>query len=611
MKRDSNVQDAMANNSITLSTLDFDSIKENLKNHLRSQSIFKDYDFDGSNMAVLLDVLAYNTSLNATYMNMLASESFLDSAQMRSSVVSHAKELNYRPRSARSAVATIKLNVEQTNSNVLTIPKGTTFTSIYNLQTFSFTTDSVQVFFAPLNANTGTYKFETTPFDIYEGFYVTENFAMDYSNETQRFILSNELIDTTSLVVNSIEDSGTVVNYILSDTLLGLDKNSKKYFLQATEDDKYEILFGDDILGRKPKDGALIQIQYRISSGDVTNGAASFIADSDLTSDSSGRVTVTTITAASGGEVAESLDSIKYNAPRHFQTQERAVSDTDYEDLLKISFPEIQAISVYGGENVNPPAYGKVFIALSISGVDGIPESKRQQYYSYIKPKMVGPMQPVFVNPTYLFCRVDSGVTYNLNVTTLKPDEISLLVAAAISKYNDTNLNDFNSTLFNSKFARAIDESHSSILSNDTECRVYKKIYPTLGVSQSFDVLFGLPIRSDIPKLESSHSTTKLKALFSSPFTYNNQTCIIEDDGNGILRLMTATNSDYNIVKEVGTIDYASGKLQITNLNVDKYEGTSIRIYVLPASRDIVSAKNDIFRIELDEVNIQVEATRQ
>lgn len=602
----------MANNSIALATLDFESIKENLKSHMRSQQIFKDYDFEGSNISAILNVLAYNTALNGHYANMLASESFLDSAQLRSSIVSHAKELNYRPRSARSSKATIKLFVEQNNNSVLTIPKGTTFTALYNFQTFSFSTDSVKVYFAALDPASGTYKFETDEFDIYEGFYVTETFVVDYANETARYILSNPMIDTTSLVVNSIEDAGaSTINYTLSDTLLGLNKTSTKYFLQATETDKYEIIFGDDILGRKPKDGAVIQVQYRISTGSLPNGATVFSIDSDITTDKLGRIKVATITKSLGGDFAETDASIKYNAPRHFQTQERAVSDTDYEDLFKSYYPEIDAISVYGGENTNPPQYGKVFIALSIAGIDGIPQSKTQEYYNFIRPKMVGPIQPVFVNPTYLYCRIDTNVKYNLNVTTLKPEEIRLLVSAAIAKYNVDQLNDFNATLYNSRFARVIDDAHSSIVTNETEYRIYKKITPTLGVVQNIDISYGLGLRNDVPEIATTHSTTELRTVFSSPFVYNNDTVIIEDDGVGGLRLMTASGTNFTKVKDCGTVDYVKGTMQITNLQVDKYDGSSIRLYALPASRTITSARNDIFKIELDEVVINVETVRE
>jgi hypothetical protein len=602
----------MANNSITLATLDFDAIKANLKSHLRSQQIFKDYDFDGSNMSVLLDVLAYNTSLNAHYMNMLASESFLDSAQLRSSVVSHAKELNYRPRSARSAKATVKLILEQNNSNVLTIPKGTTFTATYNFQTFSFSTDSVKVFFAPLDKVSNTYKFVTDEFDIYEGFYVTETFVMDYTNESLRFILSNSMIDTTSIVVNSIEDGqSSIVNYTESSSLLGLDANSTKFFLQATEQDKYEVIFGDDIIGRRPKNGAVVQVQYRIATGAIANGATLFTIDGDLTSDNSGRLSVKTTVKALGGDAPESIASIKFNAPRHFQTQERAVADGDYEDLFRSGFPEIDAVSVYGGETTIPPAYGKVFIALSLAGIDAIPESKKQEYYNFIKPKMVGPIQPVFVDPTYLYCRVDTNVKYNLNVTTLKPEEIRLLVAAKIFEYNSGQMNDFSSTLYNSRFTRSIDDAHPAIVSNETDTRVYKKITPVLGITQNIDVSYGISLRSDVPELASQHASTELRTIYSSTFTYNNQTVIIEDDGNGNLRLMAPTGSTYTKVKDIGTVDYRNGKLQLTNLSVDKYDGTSIRLFALAATKDITSARNDIFRIELDEVNINVETVRE
>jgi hypothetical protein len=394
----------MANNSINIATLDFDTIKANLKSHLKSQAIFKDFDFEGSNIAVLIELLAYNTALQSFYLNMLASESFLDSAQLRSSVISHAKELNYRPRSARSAKGTIKLNVEQNNSSTLTIPKGTTFTATYNFQTYTFSTNEVKVYFTALDPTTGTYKFETGDIDIYEGFFVTETFVMDYSNESLRFVLSNPMIDTNSLVVTSIEDGGsTLINYTLADSLLGLDDQSRNYFLQAAELEKYELIFGDDIIGRRPADGATIAVQYRISSGAIPNGATLFAPDIDLTSDNSGRVTVTTITKAIGGDEPESVSSIKFNAPRHFQTQQRAITTNDYETLFKSKFPEIDAISVYGGELVSPPQYGKVFISLSVDGLEIIPTSKKQEYFDFIKPMMANPIQPVFIDPTFVY----------------------------------------------------------------------------------------------------------------------------------------------------------------------------------------------------------------
>lgn len=602
----------MANNSLNLAALDFDTIKANLKAHLRSQPIFKDFDFDGSNMAVLLDILALNTSHNAFYMNMLTSESFLDSAQLRSSVVSHAKELNYRPRSARSAKATIQLNVEQNNNNTLTIPKGTSFTATYNFQTYTFTTDQVKVYFSSLDQTTGTYKFQTDEIDVYEGFYLTETFVMDYANESLRFVLSNPMIDTNSLVVNVIEGGGSsVLNYKLSDTLLGLTNQSRSYFIQACEQDKYELVFGDDIIGRRPADGAVIAVQYRTSSGAAPNGASLFAPDIDLTSDNSGRVTVSTVVKAVGGDEAESIASIKFNAPRHFQTQERAITTSDYETLLKTQFPEIDAISVYGGDLVDPPQYGKVFIALSVDGLETIPNSRKQEYENFIKPKMANPIQPVFVNPSFVYVRVDSTVKYNLNVTGLKADEIGLLAAASISNYSDNNLNDFAATLYGSKFVAAIDNSHESIVSNDTVLNVYKKFYPSLGTPQNIDINFGVALRNDIPPLDKSHNADELRTVFSSAFMVDGDVMIIEDDGVGTLRLMRPAGASFIYVKDVGTIDYDRGVAKLISFKIDKYEGTSVRLYAQTRQNDITASFNDILKIDPSEVNIQVEAVRE
>ncbi len=601
----------MANTSINLASLDFETIKTNLTNHLTSQPIFKDYDFEGSNIAVLIDILAYNTALQSYYVNMLASESFLDSAQLRSSVLSHAKELNYKPRSARSAKATIQISVEQNNNNTLTIPKGTSFTSTYNFQTYSFTTNEVKVFYTDLDPTSGTYKFNTGDIDIYEGFYVTETFVMDYSNDSQRFILSNDMIDTDSMVVSVIEDNGsTILSYSQYDSLLGLTNETRAFFLQTADQDKYEVLFGDDIIGRKPADTSTITVQYRISSGSVVNGASLFACDSDLTSDNSGRVTILTTVKALGGDEPESISSIKFNAPRHYQTQERAITTSDYKNLMRSEFPEIEAISVYGGDEVNPPQYGKVFLSVSVSGLDSVPESKKDEYYQFIKPKMSNPLQPVFVDPSYVYARVDSTVKYNINITTLKQDEIRLLVSNAITQFNDDNLNDFNSTLYGSKFIATIDNSHTSIVSNNTEVFIFKKFIPQIGQSQNVEINFGITLKNDIPHLATSHIQNELRTIFSSTFTFNGDTVIIEDDGTGGLRIMRPSDAGYIFVKNIGTVDYMAGKVQITNLVVNSFEGFDIRIYARTSDMDITSSFNDILKIDPSELHIDVEVVR-
>lgn len=602
----------MADKTLNIATLDFETIKANLKAHLKTQAIFKDFDFEGSNIAVLIELLSYNTALQSFYMNMLASESFLDSAQLRSSVISHAKELNYRPRSARSAKATIRLAVEQNNSDTLTIPKGTTFTATYNFQTYTFSTNEIKVYYSSLDEETQTYKFETGDIDIYEGFYVTETFEMDSTNESLRFIISNPLVDTNSLVVTSVEDSGSsLVDYSQADSLLGLTSQSKKFFLQAAEQEKYEILFGDDIIGRRPPDGSVITVQYRIATGSIPNGASLFAPDIDLTSDNSGRVTVSTVTKALGGADPESTSSIKFNAPRHFQTQQRAITTTDYQTLFKSKFPEIDAISVYGGDLVSPPRYGKVFISVSVDGLEIIPTSKKQEYFNFIKPLMANPIQPVFVDPTFVYARIDTNVKYNLNITNLKPDEIRLLVSNAINTFNTDNLNDFSATLYGSRLVTAIDNAHASIVSNDTDVYIYKKIVPLIGPAQNIDINLGVELRDDIPQLSTVHITDELRTVFSSPFTHNGETVIIEDDGVGNLRIMKPTDFGFMFVKNVGTVDYKRGTLQLVNFSCEKFDGHSIRFYALPLGSDVTSSFSDILKIDPSEINVNIETVRQ
>lgn len=601
-----------SNTSINLATLDFDTIKSNLRTFMRSQDIFADYDFDGSNINMLLEVMAYNTHLNSFYTNMLASESFLDSAVLDSSVISHAKELNYLPRSARSAAATVVLTVEQAGQDFLVIPKGTPFSATVNSETFTFYTDETQIYYAAVNATSNTYTFTTDEISIYEGVYVSDTFITDYSQENQRFILSNKNIDTRSITVTSFEDSGSAnVAYLQATTMLDLTGSSKKYFIQLSETGKYEIVFGDDVIGRRPKDGSVIVVQYRACAGERPNGATVFTIDRDITADNSGRITTETEQSAIGGSAQETTASIKYNAPRHFQTQERAITTTDCETLLQQQFPEINALSVYGGESVTPKQYGKVFIAIDIADVDGIPDSKKTEYYQFIKPKMAMPIEPVFVNPSYLYYTVKSTVKYNLNVTNLKSNEIRTLVTSSILGYNEDNLNDFNKTLRYSKLINEIDDAHTSIISNQTEVEIYKKILLDVGAPQNIDIDFNIHIHSSYPVLTAAHPSEDLHAIRSSYFVFNGDRVLLEDDGNGVIRIIKTVGDKDIKIKDVGTVDYHTGKIKLTNFIVDSYEGSYFKIYALPHDKDIVPYKSDIFTLETEEINITVEASRE
>lgn len=612
----------MSNSSINLVDLDFATLKRSLRDYLSSQDQFKDYNFDGSSMNVLLDILSYNTYKNAFYLNMIGSEGFLDSAQMKESVFSHAKELNYLPRSTKSAIANVTVSFTATGvSQPYVIRKGETFSAVVRQNAYVFSTVSDQILTSSNNSFTAT-------FDIYEGRYVADSYVVD--TDTRSYKISNENVDTSSLTVLVYEnDSTTPKVFKEAKTLLGLNENSEVYFLQTSYDGKYEIIFGDGVLGRKPVLGSTVVLDYRVSSGEEANGARNFAANFDPTGSaeltSSVRVAVNDYSPTSdsafavNGASPESIESIRYYAPRHFQTQERAVTANDYETLLKTQFPEIGAISVYGGEEVNPPRYGRVFVAVDIQNVNGLPDSKKQEYYSFLKSRVPLSIDPIFIEPEFTFVQVNSKIKYNVNNTTKTAQNLKTSTTLAVNEFAQTFLNDFKSTLRYSKLTTTIDEVDPSIVSNQTELFAYKKIIPTLGRPQNIDINFNMPLRKTyylLDKVVKDKSITQgdievAHSVRSSTLTFNGDKCEIEDNGAGQLRLVKVSDDEHTIIRTIGTVDYATGRIQLTNFSVDSFDGNFLKIYVTPAEKDIVITKNEILFVESDEINLEVEAIRE
>lgn len=592
----------MANSNINLVNLDFDTIKDNFKVYLKAQDRFKDYDFDGSNMNVLLDVLSYNTYLNSFYTNMVASEMFLDTAQLKDSVASHAKELNYLPRSFKSAEAVVDITINTGSPTIksITMPKGTSFSTRIGSNSFSFSIDKNYV----LTGNSGI--FSATDISLFEGDYINDSFTVNYSQSAQRYVLNNPTIDTDSLTVSVIEDNGAVVlEYSYATSLFGLDATSKVFFLQPAENEKYEIIFGDGVVGRKPKDGSVIVADYRVTNGELPNGAFKFVTDGPIETFSN--VSISTKTAAIGGAVNETIESIRFNAPRHFTTQERAVTATDYETLLKINFPEVNAVSVYGGEEEDPPQYGRVFIAVDISNVEGLPTTKINDYYRFIKQRAPVSIEPVFKNPEFTYIDVVSQVNYDTNKTDLSTEDIKTLVISAINTYNTTNLNNFKKTLRYSRLLDSIDGAHPSILSNETTVRAIKSISPRVNVAENIIVNFNLPLENNIFQASPSRHLVAVKQIISSStFNYQGKVCSIEDDGAGILKLISSDILYDNVIKNIGTVDYDTGILSITDLTITSYPRgqNEILMYARARSNDIYSTKNTILNIRTEDLKI-------
>lgn len=594
-----------ANTSINLVNLDFTSLKESLKTYLKTQNVFKDYDFEGSNINVLLDVLSYNTYMNTFYLNMIGNEMFLDSAQLRESVISRAKELNYTPRSFKSARATVTLTI-QTDGSVATItmPKGTTFNTRIGSNTFTFSTNENKVI---SGANS---TFVSDEIVIYEGQYINDTFTVNNSDTSQRFVLSNPTIDTDSLTVTVIEDNGAeVLSYLRATSLFDKQANSQIFFVQGAENDKYEILFGDGVLGRKPKDNSVVVCEYRICKGELPNGAFKFTSDGAI--DGFSNVVISTVSAAAQGAIHETIESVKFNAPRYFTTQERAVTAEDYRNLLLLNFPEINAISVYGGEEAIPPVYGKVFIAVDLKNVDGVPDIRKQQYYNFIKPRASLSIDPVFIDPDFMYVTIDSTVRYNLNTTALNSESIKELILTAIKNYNDTYLDDFNTTLRYSNLVKAIDAVDRSILSNDTTIRPVRVIIPEVGKEQNYDIDFAQELENNFADLTNNHPSNYLSTIESTSFVIQNKLVSLEDDGKGTIRTIALDGTTHVVVNDVGTIDYKTGKVQLRKLNITNYSGSGIKIFARTKRKDISSLLRTILTIKEEDIHITIVSERE
>lgn len=559
---------------------------------MRTQVEFADYDFDASNLSVLIDLLAYNSHLNGFFSNMNLCEGFLDSAQLKSSLISHAKDLNYTPASAHSAKGTVNLTFSSPDASVL-LQKGQTMSATIKSKTYTFSIQENQV----IAGSNSDFSANVT---IAEGPYVTDTYVVNSSDETQRFALTNETADTTSLSVVIYEDGNlTGIPFKKASTLLGLNESSKVFFLHQTEVEKFEIMFGDDVVGRKPKDGSVVVLDYRITLGSAGNGAKLFVPNFNPGGNASD-VVLDTLSASSGGADPESIESIRFRAPRHFQIQEQGVAEGDYEELLQEQFPEIQAVSAYGGETLDPPQFGRVFIAVQITGVDGLPESRSDAYYEFLKPRSSKTVTPVIVAADNSYVLVDSIVNYDINATTLTPESLRVLVLDAIIQFSEDNLETFASVLRASRLGAAIDAADDAIFGNETGLQIYKKISPRFGANPVLTSLkFGLPMfQGNLPAPGSDHT------ISSTPFVVSGTTFFLEDDAAGSVFL-----SDGSMFSSrVGAVNYATGEITLSALRADSYAGSHIKVFAKLeehlGSTDITTTQSTILSIEPDAVTI-------
>ena len=584
---------------LDISTLDFDQVKANLKTFLSQQDEFRDYDFEGSGMSILLDVLAYNTHYLGYNANMLANEMFLDSADLRSSVVSKAKQVGYTPSSSVSSKATIDVVVNNASGTSLTMTAGTKFTTTVNTESYSFV-NKEDVTITPID---GVYKF--SDLDIFEGSYLNYKYTANTSDLEQRFIIPNDSVDTSTLrvkVQNSSSDS-TTNTYTLATGLTGLTPTSQVYFLQEVENGRYEVYFGDGVLGKAIADGNIVIFDYINCNQTAPNGASTFTLSGTIGGFSD--ATVTTISNASGGSVPESISSIKYNAPRDYASQDRAVTAEDYKVLVKSLYANAQAVQVYGGEDAEVPAYGKVFISIKAKSGTNLTVATKNSIVQSLKEYTIASVRPEIIDPETTFIRLTTDFKYDSDKTTKDVSTLRTNIRNAISVYNNDTLKNFTGVFRYSKLLEAINDADTSILSNITTVKLFKTITPTLNSALKYTVSFNNAFYNP----HSGHNAAAGGVISSTGFKINNDSStnehFLDDDGEGNLRVyyLSGTTRIYTSTS-FGTVNYSTGQVVLTSANitsisnVDGATSTLIRIFAIPNSNDIVPVRNQVLEID-------------
>ena len=598
----------MASNKLEVSDFDFDNIKSNLKTFLQSQSEFQDYNFEGSGFAVLLDILAYNTHYLGFNANMLANEMYLDSADIRKNIVSLAKMLGYTPSSVRTPTASIDVLINDGSGSSITMTKGTVFTSTVNGTSFQFV-NNADIITTPVD---GVYRFSNV--EIYEGTLVTFRYTVDTTDTDQRFIIPSPLVDTSTLVVRvqTSSTNTTTSTYTLATGLADVQSTSKVYFLQEAEDGKFEVYFGDNAIGAKLSDGNIVILEYIVSNVDAANGASTFTPAATIGGFSD--ITVTTKSNAQGGTVAESKESIRFNAPLQYTSQNRAVTTSDYESLVRSIYPNALSVSAWGGEDDETPVYGKVIIAIKAASGSTLTTATKQSIVTQLKKFNVASVVPQIVDPETTSILLTSSVKYDEKLTTKTATTLKSDVLTALSNYNTTTLQKFDGVFRYSKVTGIIDDTDTSIVSNITTIKIRKNFTPTLNTSSRYDIYF----RNSLYNPVSGYNATNGGILESSGFKISGDTTnvfFLDDDGAGNVRRYRLTGSVRTYANNTqGTINYTTGQITLTSLNITTVQNirgvasTVIELTVLPKSNDIVPVRDKILEIDTANSSITVEA---
>jgi hypothetical protein len=573
-----------------LNNLDFADIKVALKEYMRAQTDFTDYDFEGSAISQILDVLAYNTYYTAFNTNMVVNELFLDSATLRDNVVSLAKQLGYTPKSVTAPKASVSMALTFTGTAPaeVALKRGSGFVTNYDGSLYRYILkDDLKVSVAN---NIATF----TDVPIYEGSQIVTNIAVDTNSKSQRFIIDNSGVDINTLSVRVFQavNSSIFKDYKQANNILDIGATDSVYFVNEIEDEKYEIFFGDGVLGKKLEDNNVVEMSYIVTNGTATNGAKTFTFNGLMEDENGTTITlpfsvssINTTSVASGGADIETIDKIKYNAPKFYNSQNRAVTGNDYKAIVRNLYPATSDVIVFGGEDQVPPAYGKVFLSVKPTEATTLSSFTKNELTQELKKYTVASIRPEFVDPSILYLELTSNIYYTGTKTQLLPTEIATKASTAIVEYLKTSQTEkFNGKFRYSKFIGVIDNSDLSINSNDTTVMMRKDFIAQINASSYYEICYQNPFYVDCnnPVVSSTGFTV---------FEFPTYTSYLEDrNGKIVLYRLDPVSGDKILLDDsVGTINYEKGEIEMTNFTILKgtFSDNRIELRVKPANKDI------------------------
>jgi len=589
--------------------LDFDQIKTSIKDYLRANSTFTDFDFEGSNFSVLIDTLAYNTYITAFNSNMIVNESFLDSATLRENVVSLARNIGYVPRSRTASKAQVSFDMSiGTDTPTVTLQAGLVCVGTVDNSSYTFSVpDNISV-----NVVNGSASFNNI--DVYQGTFLTKQFTVDGSLD-QRFILSNSYIDTStiSVYVKGVNDTGLGVEYSLVDNILNIDSSSQIYLLQEVQDEKYELLFGDGLIGKKLENNSIITVNYIVTDGKDGNGASSFsfagstkdASNAPITSNNA--VTITTNQSSQNGSDIESTDSIKYFAPRIYSSQYRAVTSRDYEAIIKKIYPDTESVAIVGGEELDPPEFGTVSISIKPKNGTYVSDFSKSRILSQLKQYSISGINQKIIDLKVLYVEIDSSIYYNYSQVSAVESLKTKVINSLTDYSNSVDLNKFGGRFKYSKVQQIIDNTDTAITSNITKVRIRRDLKAVTNQLAQYELCFGNKFHINSSGYNVKSTGFKISGEADTVYL----TDVPNADGTtGIISIVKPMSDGTSkvVAKSAGTVDYSKGEIKLTTLNITStsLDNDIIEIQAYPESNDVIGLKDLYLNFSISKSTINM-----